>query len=151
VATNIRSTKPAVIATLATDLVLLLTMLVGLFGMRRYGGGRFGLGSFLWKQGVAWLLIATVAEVPPAVFLSLNLNDPLDAMFQFPTFITMSIAATRMHRSLADYGSGSSHFVEESVSVKTDRITSKSRQTSAGLPIMPKLAEVSVHVAHEEC
>lgn len=50
VAINIRSTKPAVIAALGTDLVLLLTMLVGLFGMRRYGGGNFGIGSFLWKQ-----------------------------------------------------------------------------------------------------
>jgi len=47
---DIRSTKPAAIAILLTDLVLLLTMLVGLFGIRRNGGGRFGLGSFLWKQ-----------------------------------------------------------------------------------------------------
>ena len=49
-AINIMSTKPVIITTLVTDLVLLLTMLVGLFGTRRYGGGTFGLGGFLWKQ-----------------------------------------------------------------------------------------------------
>ncbi len=33
-------------------------------------------------------------------------------MFQFPSFITMSIAGTRMHRALADFGSGSSEMYD---------------------------------------
>jgi hypothetical protein len=36
------------------------------------------------------------------------MRSPLTQIFQFPSFITLSIAATRMHRSLFDFGSGSS-------------------------------------------
>ncbi|KAI0299462.1 hypothetical protein BC826DRAFT_33233 [Russula brevipes] len=39
----------------------------------------FALGHLLWKQGVIWLLLATVAEVPPTMFVFLNLNDPLNS------------------------------------------------------------------------
>jgi hypothetical protein len=49
-ATNIRTTKHAVIMSLVTDIVLLFTMLLGLLRMRLRLGGRFGLGDFLWKQ-----------------------------------------------------------------------------------------------------
>ena len=77
------------LVTLATDIILLLIMF---FGLRRLGfheRGAFGLGSLLWKQvgylcfslavvfsahmvvriheGVIWLLVATIAEVLPAV------------------------------------------------------------------------------------
>jgi len=78
-------------------------MLIGLLRLCRHRGGRFGLAQLLWKQGVIWLFLATVAEVTPAVFVCLNLNGPLDLMFQVPTLIIMSIAATRMHRSLVDF------------------------------------------------
>jgi len=33
------------------------------------------------------------------VFIILDLNAPFDYMFEMPTWITMAIAATRMHRS----------------------------------------------------
>jgi hypothetical protein len=35
---------------LVTDIALLLIMLVGLFRLRREGGGTFGLSQFLWRQ-----------------------------------------------------------------------------------------------------
>jgi hypothetical protein len=38
---------------LVTDLVLLVTMFVGLLRLRRQGAGRFALGRLLWKQ-VRW-------------------------------------------------------------------------------------------------
>jgi hypothetical protein len=38
-----------VVATLVTDVVLLLTMLVGLLQLRPYGT-IFGVGKLLWKQ-----------------------------------------------------------------------------------------------------
>jgi hypothetical protein len=68
------SNKPNIIATLITDIMLLLIMLVGLLRLRRYGMGSFGLAQLLWKQGVIWLFIATFAEVTPVVFISLDLN-----------------------------------------------------------------------------
>src|SRR5712671_6020528 len=74
---------------LINDVILLLTMLVGLLRLRHHGGGRFDLGRLLWKQvrwsrtssavcillvniispckGVIYLLIATAAEVTQVV------------------------------------------------------------------------------------
>ncbi|KAF8261251.1 hypothetical protein EI94DRAFT_1833425 [Lactarius quietus] len=121
---NAEGGKKNVIATLVTDVVLLLTMLVGLLRLRVYGT-MFGLGKLLWRQGLIWLFLATTAEVPPAVFIGLNLNGkthvisilstenneldlvgksgPFDLMFQTPALVVMSIVATRMYRSLTDF------------------------------------------------
>jgi len=44
------SNKPTIIVVFVTDIVLLLTMLVGLLRLRRRGGGTFELGRLLWKQ-----------------------------------------------------------------------------------------------------
>ena len=72
-----------------TDFILLLITLVGLFRLRREGGGWLGLGWLLWKQvrgqhllqivvprsanvifvqqGVIWILVATIADLFPVV------------------------------------------------------------------------------------
>ncbi|KAI9441047.1 hypothetical protein F5148DRAFT_1258649 [Russula earlei] len=90
---NTESSKLNIIVTLITDIVLLLIMLVGLLRIRRYGGVTFGLGRLLWRQvqssllccssfvdvlsipkGVIWLILASIAEIPPTVLISLNLN-----------------------------------------------------------------------------
>jgi len=97
------SIKLSTIVALATDIGLILIMLLGLFRLRRRGGGIMALGRLLWNQGIIWLLLATVAGVTPTVFICLNLNDPLSLMFQMPWLVTMSIAATRMYRSLSDF------------------------------------------------
>jgi hypothetical protein len=47
---NSESSKLYIIIVVFTDIVLLITMLVGLFRWRRDGGVRFGIGGFLWKQ-----------------------------------------------------------------------------------------------------
>lgn len=46
---------------LTTDLTLIVIILVGLFRLRRRGGGWFDLGRLLWKQ-VSWrhVLLAAV-------------------------------------------------------------------------------------------
>jgi hypothetical protein len=85
---NTEKDKPSIIATLITDIVLLLIVLIGLLPLLYDSGGSFALGRLLWKQvgsgrsrfavsqftylfplpkGVIWLLIATVVEVPPTV------------------------------------------------------------------------------------
>jgi hypothetical protein len=48
---------------LATDFTLIVIMLVGLFRLRRRGGGWFDLGRLLWKQ-VSWRHV-----LPAAVLL----------------------------------------------------------------------------------
>ncbi|KAI0064418.1 hypothetical protein BV25DRAFT_1914609 [Artomyces pyxidatus] len=62
-----------VTVTLITDTVLLTIMIVGLRRQRDHE-----LGRMLFNQGVLWLCLATISEVPPVVFLWLNLNDPLN-------------------------------------------------------------------------
>ncbi|KAH9954626.1 hypothetical protein BC827DRAFT_954478 [Russula dissimulans] len=47
---NMESNKYIIVVVFVTDIVLLLIMLVGLFRLRRRGGGTFELGRLLWKQ-----------------------------------------------------------------------------------------------------
>jgi len=115
VVVNPESSKLNMTTTLANDIVLLLIMLVGLLRLRYHGGGRFRLGSLLWKQGLLWLLLATAAEVPPNVLIFLDLNEPLNFMFQLPSLITISIAATRMYRSLVDFASGTTDIMSDNL------------------------------------
>lgn len=92
-----------IVVTLGEDLVLLILMLAGL---RRYGDvGMYGLWRFLHRQGLLWLVLVTVAEIPTTVFIILNLNDYFNLMFQTPELIMMAVGATRIYRSLADYSS----------------------------------------------
>ena len=47
---NLENTLPSTLAILFTDIVLLVTMLIGLFRMRVKGAGELNLAHFLWKQ-----------------------------------------------------------------------------------------------------
>jgi hypothetical protein len=47
---NPESSKLNITVLLVTDIVLLLTMLVGLLRLRSDGIGTFGIGQLLWKQ-----------------------------------------------------------------------------------------------------
>ncbi|KAI0064864.1 hypothetical protein BV25DRAFT_1822618 [Artomyces pyxidatus] len=94
-----------IIVTLATDAVLLLLMLFGLLRYRNAGMVRGGIWKILYNQGLLWVVVVTVAEVPPTVFIILNLNDALNLMFQVPELVIMAIGATRIYRSLAEFSS----------------------------------------------
>ncbi|KAN0118816.1 hypothetical protein V8E52_004927 [Russula decolorans] len=63
---NMQSNKINIIAQLTSDVILLLIMVAGLLRLRLEIGD-FGLGRILWNQSLIWLMLATVAEVPPAV------------------------------------------------------------------------------------
>ncbi|KAH9957076.1 hypothetical protein BGW80DRAFT_1384609 [Lactifluus volemus] len=77
-------------------------VLAGLLRLRLGGGGIFDLGIFLWKQvGIIWLSLVVFAGIPPAV-------NPFNFMFQIPSLISMTIAATRMYRSLIHFSSDTS-------------------------------------------
>ncbi|KAH8990027.1 hypothetical protein EDB86DRAFT_3193759 [Lactarius hatsudake] len=100
--TNPYKTKINIIVSFITDLVLLALMLTGLLrweNARRKGG----IWWLLYTQGLAWMIIVTVAEAPITVFILLNLNDPMNLMFQLPALITMTIGASRVYRGLSDY------------------------------------------------
>ncbi|KAI0279432.1 hypothetical protein BGY98DRAFT_968908 [Russula aff. rugulosa BPL654] len=135
--------KPTIIVTLITDIMLLLIMLVGLLRLRRYGVGTFGLTQLLWKQGVIWLFIATFAEVTPVVFISLDLNDTFNLMFQVLSMIVMTIASTRMYRSLANFASESTEVLIDSPQA-SDHSTPKTKGPQRVL-VPPTPTDVAMH------
>jgi hypothetical protein len=102
---NTRASELNIIVSLITDSLLLIIMLIGLFRWRFEEGNTSSFGRLLWTQGIIWLFLATIAYVPPVVVIALNLNAPFNLMFQTPALITMSIAATRLYRSLSDFNS----------------------------------------------
>jgi len=147
-APNMESNKQTAVAMLITDIVLFCIMLVGLLRLRQRGGGMFELGRLLWKQGVIWLLIAAAAEIPPTVFVCLDLNDAFNLMFFLPGQITLSIAATRMYRSLAD-------FVSTDITKGSDRSrrighTGANAKSSSTIPMPLHRMEVAVHTSYEQ-
>lgn len=133
---NIESNELNLIAMAITDIALLLFMLVGLFRLRHHGNDMCGLRQVLWRQGVIWLVLALVAEVPPVVFIILDLNVPFDTMFQLPAYITMTIAATRLHRSLV-------------TSSPTD-VAHEAPQCSCHVFHESRRVEVTVHIVSEQ-
>ncbi|KAH8980778.1 hypothetical protein EDB92DRAFT_2107125 [Lactarius akahatsu] len=89
--TNTLETRTNIIVSFVTDLVLLALMLTGLLrweNARRKGG----IWWLLFTQGLAWMIIVTVAEAPITVFILLNLN-----------VVAMTIGASRVYRGLSDY------------------------------------------------
>ncbi|KAH9161365.1 hypothetical protein EDB89DRAFT_735873 [Lactarius sanguifluus] len=82
--------------------VLLLLMLTGLLRWEN-AHQRGGVWWLLYTQGLAWMMVVVVAEALVTVFVLLNLNDPVDRMFQVPALITMTICASRVYRGLANY------------------------------------------------
>ncbi|KAH9962340.1 hypothetical protein BC827DRAFT_1197716 [Russula dissimulans] len=156
---NVMSNKSATISVLASDIVLLLIMFIGLFRVRRRSGGTFGLARLLWKQGVIYLLVATAAEVPPLVFIYLDLNVAFNLMFSMPSLIAMSIGATRMYRSLVEVfyndnsGKGPDNLPGQRVGQGTPKVirttTTTTTMTTTTTPSPPNQMEVFVHTSYE--
>jgi len=146
---NLRSNLANVISMFVTDFFLLVIMLVGLFRLRCRVGGKFALAPFLWKQGLIWLLLTTVAELPPLVFICLDLNGAFDMMFLTPSLMIMSIAATRMYRSLADFASATEVVMDSATPPRIGRNVSNSKLSFA-VPTAARRVDVAVHTSREQ-
>jgi len=108
----------------------------------------FGLGRLLWKQGIAWFLLATVADVPTVVLICLDLNDPLSLISITPSLVMVSIAATRMYRSLVDFVYGSTYIAQDSLQENGSPLSKVTRITAAHIPL--KRLEVAVHTVADQ-
>jgi hypothetical protein len=97
---NTFQSRDHITVTVATDLALLIIMLIGLLRSRQTN---YGIFRHLYVQGLICLAVATVGGLPSAIFINLNLNDPFNLMFQNLALFTMQICATRMYRELANY------------------------------------------------
>ncbi|KAH8990640.1 hypothetical protein EDB86DRAFT_3244825 [Lactarius hatsudake] len=92
----------SVLSTLTTDIVLLVLMLAGLKRWKNAPKSG-GVWQLLRTQGLIWVLIVTLVEVPPAVFISLDLNDAMNMTFQAFALIISPLGAARLFRELIDY------------------------------------------------
>ncbi|KAH8994732.1 hypothetical protein EDB86DRAFT_3167588 [Lactarius hatsudake] len=92
----------SILSTFTTDLILLVLMLTGL---KRWNHAprTHGVWRLLWTQGLIWVMVVTLAEVPPTVFILLNLNDPLNLMFQPLGLVITPLGAAYLYRGLIDY------------------------------------------------
>ncbi|KAI0281960.1 hypothetical protein BGY98DRAFT_1094571 [Russula aff. rugulosa BPL654] len=112
------------IPAMISNMVLLLIVLAGLLAIRRCGGG---LTRLIWKQALALL----------------HVNDPLHLMFEAPGVIIMTIAATRMHRSLVDFAS--SDVIDESLKISS--LAFPDTKCTDTPSTVPDRAEVVIHNA----
>ncbi|KAH8982680.1 hypothetical protein EDB92DRAFT_2117705 [Lactarius akahatsu] len=92
----------SVLSTFTTDLILLVLMLTGLKRWKNAPKSG-GVWQLLCTQGLIWVIIVTLAEVPPTVFILLNLNDPMNLIFQAFALIITPLGAARLYRELIDY------------------------------------------------
>ncbi|KAH8978229.1 hypothetical protein EDB86DRAFT_2836965 [Lactarius hatsudake] len=103
--TNPRDTSANIIVSFVTDLALLALMLIGLLrweNARRKGG----IWWLLYTQGLAWMIIVTLAEAPITCLLSPDeIGFSPKAYFHrsHEPFITMTIGASHVYRGLSDY------------------------------------------------
>ncbi|KAH8994749.1 hypothetical protein EDB86DRAFT_1244775 [Lactarius hatsudake] len=97
----------SVLSNFITDVILLVLMLIGL---RRWKNASksFGVWGLLYTQGLIWVMIVTLAEIPPTVFILLNLNDPMNMIFQALSLIITALGAARLYRGLIDYPASNS-------------------------------------------
>ncbi|KAH9983634.1 hypothetical protein BJV74DRAFT_613649 [Russula compacta] len=105
---HILHNRVSIFCTFATDLILLVLMLIGVL---RWRGARESgsISSLLYKQGLAWVVVFTLAEVPPMVLIILDLNYSMDLIFVVPGIITMSIGATRIYLGLINGATFDNH------------------------------------------
>ncbi|KAI0288385.1 hypothetical protein BC826DRAFT_695034 [Russula brevipes] len=93
-------TLDSTLATLFSETFLLLLMLAGLLRQRDHH-----LGRFLFCQGLIWLCVAIVSQVPQIVLLSLDLTELGNQMFHSTSLLSMTICVTRLYRALITYPS----------------------------------------------
>jgi len=89
------------LASYITDLVLLALMV---FGVLRWKEAHLtgGIWRLMYTQGLIYVAASTLAYTPSTIFLLLNLNETMDAMFLVLSLTIMSICSLRMYRGLVD-------------------------------------------------
>ncbi|KAI9462185.1 hypothetical protein F5148DRAFT_1286458 [Russula earlei] len=159
-------TRVAILSTFTTDLVLLALMLSGVLRWKE-GRQKGGIWWVLYKQGLLWVLVFTLADIPPVILIILNLNgashEPgtfvgwnvigktltkrptsTPQMFMVPGMIVMSIGALRMHRGLVNSPALNSTLSAEAAGGKGPSTMTEIRFGSSS---PPNSREEGVHVA----
>jgi len=80
------------------DSVLVFTMLFGL--LRRRPAYKNRIWHILWHQGLLWLIIVSIAEIPTILIVHLNFNEVIDLTTIPPEIYIIAVGAMRLYRSL---------------------------------------------------
>ncbi|KAH9054888.1 hypothetical protein EDB87DRAFT_1644214 [Lactarius vividus] len=141
IVTNTHRGLPNNASMLATDVVFFIVILSGVY---QRNSGRHIMIT-MYHEGLFWLAIATLIQLLPVIFISLDLNDVMNLMFQTPasklTFrmghvsimnsthssstvvICAGIGATRMYRKIFDRHAGDMlEYLESSRNEETGEI-----------------------------
>ncbi|KAI0270490.1 hypothetical protein BC834DRAFT_861669 [Gloeopeniophorella convolvens] len=97
--TKTKDFRWGIMVNLITDLTLLSVMFAGVINKRN----ATGLWRVLYLQGLAWIFMASLSEIPPVVLSWLNISDGWNLMFQTPHLVIIVIMATRVYRDLFEY------------------------------------------------
>ncbi|OBZ76360.1 hypothetical protein A0H81_02912 [Grifola frondosa] len=97
------------------DVSMLTVMLVGIW----INAGTGSLSSLVYRQGLIWFVVAVLFYIPSVVLFVLDLNAPMNMLFETPLYVAMTISATRMHRGLHEYANPSQFAVNVSHSSKS--------------------------------
>jgi len=146
---NTPKSRDNITVTVATDIAQLIIMMIGLWRYRRTGQN---IVRYMYIQGLVWLVATTLAEIPSAVFINLNLNDAWNLMFQYFSFYTAVICATRMYRDLINYNMDLLNFCEGPVSELRFKTLSMPRTGTAigtGSTVLPS-TRVNTTIADTE-
>ncbi|KAH9962779.1 hypothetical protein BGW80DRAFT_857527 [Lactifluus volemus] len=84
------------VSMLVIDVVLLISMLVGL--VRSPHSGSFGLWQVLFQQSIIWLVLVTISDLPLMVFLILNLNNPMNEVHRCNSHISRFVPTYTLHQ-----------------------------------------------------
>ncbi|KAH9962859.1 hypothetical protein BC827DRAFT_177052 [Russula dissimulans] len=90
-----KTTRDSTLATLSSDMFLLIVMLFGLVSERGHH-----LGRLLFHQALIWLIVAIFSQVPLLVLISLKFDDLANLVFNSSSLISMTICVTRLYRTL---------------------------------------------------
>jgi len=119
VITNTYRGLPNNASMLATDVIFFVVILSGVY--QRNSGKHIVIT--MYHEGLFWLAIATFIQLLPVIFISLDLNDVMNIMFQTPAIICAGIGATRMYRKIFDRHSGDLlEYLESSRNAETGSI-----------------------------
>lgn len=101
---NVTAALPTVISMTVCDFFLVSAMLSGL--LRRRQTPRLRFWTILWNQGLLWLTLVTLAEIPTIVMIRLNFSTILDVAMVPPGHYIVAMGATYLYRSLHDRTNG---------------------------------------------
>ncbi|TCD65586.1 hypothetical protein EIP91_002471 [Steccherinum ochraceum] len=68
---------------------------------------RSQLVDLMFKDGLGYFMLASVANIPAAIFISLQLNPVMDIMFNVPAALMSTILASRAVRRLSNFSNSS--------------------------------------------